>query len=36
MEKSILKLEAFTGDSPANTFRTIIKTQHGRVMYLSL
>ena len=36
MKKSILELEAFTSNGLANTFRTIIKTQHGRVMYLSL
>ena len=36
MEKSILKLEIFAGNSSANAFRTIIKTQHGRVMFLAL
>ena len=36
MEKSILKLEAFASYGSANTYRTIIKTQHGRVMFLSL
>ena len=36
MKKSILKFEAFTSNALANTFRAIIKTQHGRVMYLSL
>ena len=36
MEKSILKLEAFAGNGLANTYRTIIKTQHGRVIFLSL
>jgi len=36
MERSILKLEAFTSNGLTNAFRTIIKTQHGRVMFLSL
>ena len=36
MERGILKLEEFTSNGLANTFRTIIKTQHGRVMFLSL
>lgn len=36
MEKGILKLEMFTSDGILNTYRTIIKTQHGRVMFLSL
>ena len=36
MKKSILKLEAFANNDFSNTFRTIIKTQHGRVMFLSL
>jgi len=36
MEKGILKLESFAHGGRANTFRTIIKTQHGRVMFLSL
>ena len=36
MEKSILKLEVFASSGSANTYRTIIKTQHGRVMFLSL
>lgn len=34
MHKSILKLEAFGSDAP--NFRTIIKTQHGRTLFLSL
>lgn len=34
MHKSILKLEAIAGN--ASTFRTIIKTRHGRILYLSL
>ena len=36
MERSILKLEEFTSNDLVNRFRTIIKTQHGRVMFLSL
>lgn len=36
MEKSILTFEAFAGNGSANAFRTIIKTQHGRVMFLLL
>lgn len=36
MKKSILKLEAFTNNSRIKTFRTIFKTQHGRVVFLSL
>lgn len=36
MERSILKLEEFTSNGLTNTFRTIIKTRHGRVMFLSL
>jgi len=36
LEKSILKLEAFASSGSASTYRTIIKTQHGRVMFLSL
>lgn len=36
MERGILQLEAFAGSGLANTFRTIIKTRHGRVMFLSL
>lgn len=36
MERSILKLEEFTSNGLANSFRTIIKTQHGRVLFLSL
>ena len=36
MERGILKLEAFTSNGCANAFRTIIKTQHGGVMFLSL
>lgn len=36
MERGILKLEEFTSNGLANRFRTIIKTQHGRVMFLSL
>ena len=36
MERSILMLEAFANGGLANTFRTMIKTQHGRVLFLSL
>lgn len=36
MKKSILKLELFASNGLTNTFRTIIKTQHGRVLFLSL
>ncbi len=36
MKRGILKLEEFTSNGLANRFRTIIKTQHGRVMFLSL
>lgn len=36
MERGILKLEEFTSNDLANRFRTIIKTKHGRVMFLSL
>lgn len=36
MKKSILKLEVFVSDASVNTFRTIFKTQHGRVLFLSL
>ena len=36
MERGVLKLEAFAGSGLLNTFRTTIKTQHGRVMFLSL
>ncbi len=36
MERGILKLEEFTSNGLSNRFRTIIKTQHGRVMFLSL
>jgi len=36
VEKSILKLEEFTSGGSASSFRTIIKTQHGRTMFLSL
>lgn len=34
MKKSILQLEAFTNNNHSNTFRTIFKTQHGRVLFL--
>ena len=36
MKKSILKLEACTTNGHANTFRTIIKTKHSRVLFLLL
>lgn len=36
MKKSILKLEAFTSSSSVNSFRTIIKTKHGRILFLAL
>ncbi len=36
MEKKILKLERAAGEYPAGTFRTLIKTQHGRMVYLEL
>ena len=36
MKKSILKLEACTTNGHANTFRTVIKTKHSRVLFLLL
>lgn len=36
MPKSILHMEAFAGEIPADTYRTIFKNQHGRLIYLSL
>lgn len=36
MQKSILQLESFAGRSPAGAYRTIIKNQHGRTIFLSL
>ena len=36
MKRGILKLEEFTSNDLTNRFRTIIKTQHGRVLFLSL
>ena len=36
MKKSILTLEMFTSSGLTNTFRTIFKTQHGRILFLSL
>ena len=36
MQKSILKLEAFAGSGLISAYRAIIKTQHGRVMFLSI
>ncbi len=36
MKKSILKFETCVMKSHSNTFRTIIKTQHGRVLFLLL
>lgn len=35
MERGILKLEAVDNDGFVKAFRTIIKTQHGRVLFLS-
>lgn len=35
MDKSILNLEPFS-DAHANTYRTIFKTRHGRVLFLSV
>lgn len=36
MDKKILKLERVAGEHPATMFRALIKTQHGRVLYLEL
>lgn len=36
MERGILKFEKFLENDHGNSFRTIIKTQHGRVLFLSL
>ena len=36
MTKSILKLEACMNNDHVNTFRTIIKTKHGRILFLAL
>lgn len=36
MKKSILKLEILMSNGVATGFRTIIKTQHGRILFLSL
>lgn len=36
MKKGILQLEEFMSNRLTNRFRTIIKTQHGRVLFLSL
>lgn len=36
MKRSILRLEAYTADGHTNTFRTVIKTKHGRVLFLLL
>lgn len=36
MKRSILKLEACTTSGHANTFRTIIKTKHSRMLFLLL
>ena len=35
MTKSVLTLEAFD-DNSSNSFRAIIKTKHGRVLFISL
>lgn len=36
MNKSTLTLEACTCSTPADSFRTIFKTKHGRIVYLEL
>lgn len=36
MQKKILKLERVAGERPAAMFRALIKTLHGRVLYLEL
>lgn len=36
MQRSILHMEAFAGEIPADAYRTIFKNQHGRKIYLSL
>jgi len=36
LKKSILKLEEFVSSDSTNAYRTIIKTQHGRVIFLSI
>lgn len=36
MEKSILRLNAYTDTASANTYRTTFTTKHGRKLYLSL
>lgn len=36
MKKSILKFETYTSTVYTKTFRTIIKTQHGRLVFLSV
>lgn len=36
MQRNILKLDAFTDVNHTEEFRTIIETNHGRVLYLSL
>lgn len=36
MKKSILRFEAFTNSSNTNIFRSIFKTQHGRVLFLAV
>lgn len=36
MKKSILELDAFMSNDYGNTFRTVFKTQHGRILFLSM
>lgn len=36
MDKSTLRLNAYTDTASANTYRTIFTTKHGRKLYLSL
>ena len=36
MRKSVLSLEPYITNENKNTFRTVFKTQHGRVVFLSL
>ena len=36
MKRSILKLEEVAGNGTSQSYRTIFKTQHGRVVFLSL
>ena len=36
MKRSILRLEQFFDGSFMDNFRTVIKTKHGRILFLSL